>query len=195
MKVEKLVENSFLAEEKYREYAEGYKKTRDPLFKELKAVYYAIKKGKQVTDIFTAIRAGGVRAGNEPNLAICRADVAKVACRYSSDGTVKYASVETISWRDLKADIILKNCLPAFTPSPRWNTDLRFTAPVPIIPPKLRPLKLTSDYFILWEVDSWTLVPSRDPYLLRRISTRQFVICAAWDLTDIELAVMAGRVK
>jgi hypothetical protein len=137
-----------------------------------------------------AIKAGGIRANFHPNLAIAQASAIKVHCIYSRNGNVEFRSDN--KWRDKKAVIEIKCCFKAWE-NGHWQLDLE--APVPIIPPRLRPANLTDDYYILWEVDSWTQVPSRDPYLLKRLSPTLFLVCAAWDLTDIEMAVMAGRIK
>lgn len=54
------------------------------------------------------------------------------------------------------------------------------------------------DFFILWEVENWsdrplTAVPDRDPLLLKHISGDLYTVEAAWDLTDLEQAIMARR--
>lgn len=193
MKIEMLKETKEAAAAKWHEYAQAFKKTRDPIYGDLKKVYNQIKNGNVVIDIFTAIQGGGVREGNQPNLAIAKAVGKKVFCRYYGDGSVNFCNGD--EWkRPMKADVVLKKCLPAW--NKKWDgASVRLQAPVPIIPPRLRPAILTDDYYILWEVDTWTPLPSRDPYLLKRITSNLFVVCAAWDLTDIEMAVMAGRVR
>lgn len=190
MQVELLKEEKEAATAKYKEYLQASKTCRDKTYDDLKRVYNQIRKGKAVIDITAAISAGGVRKNFHPNLAICRANVPKVYCRYDRNGDIVY---RIDSWRRTRsADINLEKCLPGWKDGP-WSLSLE--APVPMIPPRLRPAKLTDDYFILWEVDQWTPMPSRDPYLLKRLSPTLFLVCAAWDLTDIEMAVMAGRVK
>lgn len=44
--------------------------------------------------------------------------------------------------------------------------------------------------FILWEVDRWIPEPPRDPFLLKHIGAGLYAILAAWELTEIERAVM-----
>jgi hypothetical protein len=193
MNIEILAEDRKLATEKWREYKEAAKKTRDPIYEDLKKVYNQIKNGKEVIDIFDAIQGGGIYPDTcHPKLAIAKATSKKVFCTYWQHGKVRFKNEE--HGLGLKADIILDDCLPVFKMQESWRS-LELSAPVPTILPRLRPAKLTDDYYILWEVDSWTPLPSRDPYLLKRITSRMFVVCAAWDLTDIEMKVMAGRVK
>lgn len=190
MNVELLKEEKETATEKYKEYLQASKTCRDKTYDDLKRVYNHIRKGKSVIDITKAIAAGGVRDNWHPNLAIAQATAQKVSCFYSRNGDVQFRSDN--KWRDKKASIEIKSCLKTWKGDP-WQLSLE--APVPIIPPRLRPANLTPDYYILWEVDSWTPAPSRDPYLLKRLSPTLFLVCAAWDLTDIEMAVMAGRIK
>jgi len=83
--------------------------------------------------------------------------------------------------------------LPAgsFPPISVSRKDL--TAPLPIIPPQFLPNGDLSDYFLLWEVESWTQEPPVDPMLLRRLTPNMFVVLAVWDLTPLEQAVLRGR--
>ena len=48
---------------------------------------------------------------------------------------------------------------------------------------------------MLWEVDEWSAAPDKDPFLLRRITPNMFVIVAAWELTDLEISVISGRMS
>lgn len=189
MQVELLKEEKEAATIKYKEYLQASKTCRDKTYDDLKRVYNHIRKGKAVIDITTAIPKGGVRENYHPNLAIAQASAKIVRCMYSRNGNVVFRSDN--KWRDKKANIEIKRCFKPWENGP-WSLDLE--APVPIIPPRLRPTNLTDDYYILWEVDTWTPAPSRDPYLLKRLSPTLFLVCAAWDLTDIEMAVMAGRI-
>jgi hypothetical protein len=63
---------------------------------------------------------------------------------------------------------------------------------VPIVPPNLRPDRALSRYVILFEAE-WRPVPPVDPLLLRHLHGALYVVLAAWDLTPIERAVLAGR--
>jgi len=193
MKIELLKEHEYAAREKWKEYTAAFKKTRDPLYNDMKKVYHAIKKGAAVIDVSAAIKSAGVRDNGYPWLAIAPANKKIVHLRYRNDGSVFYSPYSHWGkrWNGnlSKGEIEIANCFPAI----KQTVDLK--APIPIIPPRLRPATLHDDYYILWEVDSWTVVPSKDPYLLRRITVNLFAVVAAWDLTDIEIAVMAGRVK
>ena len=191
MNIELLAEEKQLATEKYQEYLQASKTCRDKRYDDLKKVYNHIRKGKSVVDITKAIKSGGVRDNWHPSLAIGLASSPTVRCIYKREGDVQFRSSNNL-WKFRASDIDIKQGLPSWQNGP-W--ELRLEAPIPIIPPRLRPAKLTPDYYILWEVDTWTPAPSKDPYLLKRLSPTLFLICAAWDLTDIEMAVIAGRIK
>lgn len=191
MQVELLKEEKEAANAKYKEYLQASKTCRDKTYDDLKKVYNQVRKGKAVIDIAKAISGGGIREGYHPNLAIAQASAKKVKCIYRRSGDVQFRSSDDL-WKFRSSDIEIKACLPAWI-NGDWSIELE--APVPIIPPRLRPANLTKDYYILWEVDEWKMVPSRDPYLLKRITNTIFLVCAAWDLTDIEMAVMAGAIK
>ena len=63
---------------------------------------------------------------------------------------------------------------------------------MPLIPVHLRPKRGLANYHILWEAE-WTRTYPADPYLLRRFSGDAWLVVAAWDLTDVERAVMSQR--
>lgn len=81
----------------------------------------------------------------------------------------------------------------------QWRGPLRsdVVATVPTVPPRFVPNGSLHGYYILWEVDKWDEVtpPKRDPMLLKRINANAFVVMAAWDLTDVERAILRGRLR
>lgn len=185
-----MTETRKIAVDKWHEYAQAARKTNDPVYKDLQKIYNQVKNGRKVIDIGKVIAKGGVHPNQHPKLAIAQVTSKKVSCKYSQNGDVKFLNS---TWES-KADVILPVCLPVYTfqDNDRWRR-LELEAPVPIIPPKIRPSVVSDDYYILWEVDVWKMVPPTDPYLLRRITKNMFVVLAGWDLTEIEKSAMAGR--
>jgi len=57
----------------------------------------------------------------------------------------------------------------------------------------MRPKTKLEGFHTLWEVETWTLEPPRDPVLLRRLGGDLYVVLAVWDLTDLERAVLGAR--
>jgi hypothetical protein len=177
---------------KWKEYVKAEKETKDPVYTDLKKMYWQIKQGKVLIDISKIIKAGGCIKPGYPHLAICRATGKKVQCTYWEDGTVSYRDDQS-QWRDQDAVVRIVNAFPKVTFKPEWQRSHNIEAPVPLIPPRHRPKVLSPEHFILWEVDAWEMVPPTDPYLLRRITKYVFAIMEQWDLTPLEKAAMAGR--
>jgi hypothetical protein len=86
----------------------------------------------------------------------------------------------------------------------RTNADGRHVsvmgyALVPMIPLDVRPKAgIPEDAYILWEVERWSdrrldVTPDTDPYLLKHIAGPLYAVLAEWDLTDLEKAIMRGR--
>ena len=64
---------------------------------------------------------------------------------------------------------------------------------IPHIPPDIRPKRGLANYHVLYEA-VWRDEPPIDPYLVRRLGRTDFyIILGAWDLTDVERAVMAAH--
>jgi hypothetical protein len=188
------------AAEKWREYVAAEKMYRKPEYTDMKKVYNQIKSGRKVIDIFKVIQRGGIRANHHPVLAIAQAKTKVVYCRYDHKGRIYYVNRKAY-WSNstanpIKGDVDLPGCLPTYDRKSVTGETygiLNLSAPVPPIPPMHMPKLLTDDYYILWEVDEWTMAPPTDPWLLRRITKTLFVVVAGWDLTEIEKSVMHGR--
>jgi hypothetical protein len=151
---------------------------------EIAAIYKRIAQGKTVIRALESIRAAGVDAQGYPKLAIARADMTECwwrasrnSCTFGEDYPRK-GSRRTIrmDWEGLKSE--------------PW----RAQAIVPIIPVHLRPKRGLANYHILWEAE-WTKRYPVDPYLLRRFGGDAWLVVAAWDLTDVERAVMSQRLR
>lgn len=198
MTVHTFTEERKIALEKWREYKAAEKQSSNPLYKDLKKVYNQIKGGRKIIDIFQAIKQGGIHSNHHPKLAVAMATSKKIECCYYQNGNVHYNN-PGINWKIREhKDVQLNACLPEYKFQTTGNgieswRHLRLEAPVPLIPPKHLPKVLTDDYYILWEVDEWKMVPPTDPWLLRRITKTLFVVLAGWDLTEIEKSVMQAR--
>jgi hypothetical protein len=209
MEAEIFSETRIEATKKWKQYIAAAKKTDLPIYKDLAKVYNMVKGGRKIIDIHQTIAKGGVhRETHQPRLAIARADNEFVWCQYTESGYVTFTNGAS-NWDDqarapIKEDIVLSDCLPRFSCKALIESGkmdkkyldqrrMELKAPVPMISPHLLPKKLTKDYYILWEVDEWKIVPPTDPWLLRRITKTMFVVCAAWDLTKLEKAVMRSR--
>lgn len=64
---------------------------------------------------------------------------------------------------------------------------------VPTVPAHLRPEGDLSRYTILWEARWQVHQAPPDPLLLRHVAGFMYSVCAQWDLTQIEKAILEGR--
>ena len=167
-----------------------YKKDRaysKPIDWEIQRIYQLIAQGKTVIRALESIVAAGLNAAGLPKLAIGRADAERVRWRQENGHGAFWFNDEwprqnskpgrhvIVTWPDLK-----------YAPSSRC-------AVLPQIPLYMRPKRALASYHVLWEAE-WTPVPPGDPYLLRRIGNSDaWLVVGAWDLTEVEKAVLATR--
>jgi hypothetical protein len=168
--------------ELYRAY-KTHQHYSKPIDRECQRAYQLIAAGKVVINAGRAIVDAGLNAEGLPKLAIVRADATVCTLRQERDTALFH---DGTSWRSRKIAVPW----PGFkTPSGRWS----FEAQTPLIPIHLRPKRGIENYHILFEAE-WTLKPPVDPLLLRRIGrSDMWLVVAAWDLTEVELAAMSAR--
>lgn len=160
------------------------------------AGYRALAKGTALIHVEDAIRQGGLDEGFRPRLAIARADAKEIRFAWGWNSTrAEFITHPRPNWRTAHAFGIDMGRVHSI--GERWNTIEAF-ALVPMVPPDIRPRGALSRFHILWEVEAWAAKsrlarPPRDPYLLRHLGGALFAVIAAWDLTDLERAVMQGR--
>jgi hypothetical protein len=169
--------------------------------------YRAIAGGQSVIDLHEAFTATGVTGKGYPKLAICRAHEQHCTVEMRTDGSATFYG-GTTTWRrgstGVKVDVPkgtfptwrwAQNTEAAVWPAVRRYVDFRMNAQavVPIIPAQYRPPTKLDAFHILWEAD-WTHVP-HDPLLLKHLSGALYAVLAQWDLTPLERAVLAGRLR
>lgn len=200
------------AEQEYKAYVEAVKTRKEKYLEDLKKVYYNLKRGRNVIDIFSAMKIAGTNEQGEPNLAIVRADVPVVYFHKQSEGSGYFCWTKrkNVSWGDdptrgSYGPVAEDVQLPGDTwkkweemEDTRWAEIVRpiIKANVPTVPAHLLPQKPLEGFYILFEPSEWstTKLPKADPFLLKRINLNMFAVFAEWDLTPIELAVINGRI-
>lgn len=183
MQVEQLRVDPEKARELWQKY-QSHRVHQTPADAEIAAIYKRIAQGKTVIRALESIRSAGLGADGCPKLAISRADMPLCYWRPTSNkctfgeryGRSRSRKTIAMDWPGLQ--------------SPKWEAE----AVVPLIPVHLRPRRGIENYHILWEAE-WTKRYPVDPYLLRRFGGDAWLVVAAWDLTDVERAVMAGRLN
>lgn len=183
MKVEELKIDRDQARDLWRKYQE-HRAYQAPHDEEIAQIYKRIAQGKTVIRALESIRTAGLNADGFPKLAICRADIQACYWRPSSNRcTFGERYGRSNSRKTIRMD------WPGLD-SRKWEGE----ALVPLIPVHLRPQRGLANYHILWEAE-WTKRYPVDPYLLRRFGGDAWLVVAAWDLTDVERAVMSSRLN
>lgn len=190
MHVDQIVVDRDAAARLLRKYKE-HQHYSTPVDLEIQRCYDAIAQGRMVIRALASIAAAGLGDDHLPKLAIVRADAPECHVYMRSDGGARFS---TKAWtRDDHRRCYVDVPAGSFPEqSRRWGR--QFAAMTPLIPIHLRPRRGLANYHILFEAE-WRPVPPKDPMLLRRIGYADlWVVLAAWDLTEIERAVLAGRI-
>ena len=163
-----------------REYKQ-HRATHDDRDWEIERIYRAIARGKTVISVTQALRSAGFDELNRPRLAFGEASAPECWCVVRK-GNVTFARGLRYE-RGHKLDVVWPEAV---------YTAGVLCAKTPRIPPQHRPdEKHLAQYHMLWEAD-WSEIP-RDPYLLKRIGKDAWIVLAAWDLTDVEIAVLRAH--
>lgn len=163
-----------------------YRKHRDSATPEDLAImraYEQIARGRVVVSAYESVRHAGRFPSGLPKLALIRADVRDCHCQ-ARDTSVEFSEASPNRRWGTKRAILAIDRLPQ-------GEYANGVATVPLIPLPQRPKASLENYHILWEAD-WKEVP-RDPLLLRKLKGDLWLVLAAWDLTEVERAVLAQR--
>ncbi|MEY9493723.1 hypothetical protein [Bradyrhizobium elkanii] len=176
------------ARDLYHQYLK-HKHYSTPIDREVLSVYQKLAAGKLVIKALESVATAGVDEQGLPKLAIARAD--QKICHLSmsgngaatmSPGGRRPARRGATTWFDFPAG--------TFAGKPGWRNAESL---VPQAPLHLRPKHALQNYTVLFEAD-WRKAPPIDPFLLRRIGKADlWLVLAVWDLTEVERAVLAGR--
>lgn len=177
------------ARELYRDYKKHLHYAK-PVDREIGRAYQLLAQGKLVIRVEASLKNAGLNAKGYPVLALARADWKETFCTVKGDGSAIFSLVEWPRGNSQHYDLP-----PATFELGRANRANRARTIPPIIPLNVRPKRGLQNYSILWEAE-WTPVPPHDPLLLRRIGKADlWLVVAQWDLTEVEQAVLATRVR
>jgi len=174
--------------EMYRKY-QSHRHYSKPVDAEIARVFNAISKGKVVIRALASIQKAGLGSDGLPRLAIVRADATTCWLLRTGNG-FRMAATAWVNGNTARSRYV---DLPEDTFPTLGRLMRTYTAQVPHIPPDLRPKRGIENYHILFEAE-WSRVYPKDPLLLRRIGAADlWLVCGAWDLTDIEREVLGAR--
>jgi len=177
-----------VAEQKLNEYKVVLKTQRRAEDVEMRRMYKAASKGKPIIDVAAAWKSTGLKTtpeGGYPRLALAKGDWTECHFRRS----MRWFASFQYDWRRHSKENFIS------IPDDTWDWNRVSTndamAPVPFMPPSVRPRRWLSTYHILFEVENWTQYPA-DPFLLKHITGWLFVVEAEWELTELERSLLQG---
>jgi hypothetical protein len=161
--------------------------------------YQALAKGRTLVNLDDVFRSCALDARGRPWLAVGRAHwrwchLQAKNIRAGGGNYVRrwlFAMNPRYLWGNGRMGVV---AVPLPAVSQVNPTEQQWRAMVPLIPPNLRPTETAlRNYHVLWEAE-WETVPA-DPLLLRHLTGSLYAVLAAWDLTPLERAVLAGRLS
>lgn len=176
------------------EYEAALRHERNAEDEAIAAGYRAAARGLPIIRLSQVIEAGGWFESGLPRIAVVRADAwqcwVKVNHWQAPEEVVFSGSPDA----DNRGALVGRHTVrvPVKSPARSWA---RGRTVVPVVPPRFRPssVKRLGRLHVLWEVESWTPEPPRDPALLRHIRGDLWSVLAVWDLSELERAVLAQR--
>lgn len=187
------------AEEKLRAYRRALHRRADAEYSAAAKGYAALANGRALLNLEDVVANAPVDAVGRPRLAVCRADRRQVRLHWERGSSRALFTADTKGWwRDGRWPLLETRC-PMGRPCPGTSALTGF-ALVPMVPADHRPSGPLRNFHVLWEVEAWAdrpfgAQPDRDPYLLQHLEGALYIVVAAWDLTDLERAIMAGRAR
>lgn len=190
-----------------REYRQQIGRAANAEYEAVELGLAAIARGRAVINLTQAILGGGFDERERPRLAVARADRKQI--RFSWWGTHSFFDMHTVESERPRRGPQPANDFCRIQAGRRPAAaalnggDVEAFAMVPMVPPRalrearLRGTTALGRLRILWEVDQWHdrqrgVLPSRDPYLIRRLGGDLYEVLAQWDLTPLERTVIAG---
>lgn len=194
MQPQNIVVDRVKARELYRKYR-AHQHYSTPIDDEIRRCYQLIAQGRLVIKALESMVTAGVGEDGYPKLAIVRADAPTCFLEYNHDGSVRFASeawIRAKAQRSKYVDFPPGSFPPPLRERRNWS---RVQAVAPLIPLDLRPKRGLANYHILFEA-IWHPAPPVDPMLLRRIGQADlWVVLAVWELTAVEQAALAARIR
>lgn len=185
----------------YREYKKHLHYSQ-PIDWECMRAYQLIAQGRMVIKAIESVKLAGLHTTGAnagfPKLAICRADAVACQVELEDGGRAKMhpenyrVRYRRKTYEAIENSNVIRWPRGSFV---RTHNVWRAVSLVPTPPLHLRPQRGLANYHILWEAE-WTKSPPHDPYLLRRIGRADlWLVCAHWNLTEVERAALSTRVR
>lgn len=194
MKVSTLTITPQEAVEKLAAYRQLSDKQRTLVDDDLLRLYRMVQGGKRILNVNKAFQQTGLNELGQPKLAMARADWEQVWFHPHQEPDRGFApGGGTFESAGRLHPLLKKNCyhVPMDTFNRPRLTNQFLRSAVPHIPPAIRPRTYLNNYWILFEVESWTEYPV-DPFLLRHVHGSLYVVEAEWELTPLEAELLTA---
>lgn len=167
----------------------------DEEYEALESGYAALAEGTPLINLQESIVQAGLHSDHRPKLAVARADRRQVKVSWRG-GSFHFNALKNHYQTNYVGDLVIRVPFPIPAGVNAWNVEGYALAPM--VPPDVRPAGSLKEFFTLWEVEAWAdrsllARPDYDPLLLKHIAGDLYAVIAAWNLTPLEQAVMAGR--
>ena len=186
------------ARARLKSYRTALHRRADAEYEAAAAGYAELAKGRALINVADALRQAPRDEKQRPMLAIARADRKQVQFKWRRYDGAGIFDTSLVGYRS-GSGMEMRFDLGEFPFDD--HSSISGYSLVPMVPaqakaeagnPQMRKC------FILWEVEAWAdrsirAVPDRDPFLLRHIGGDLYSVLAAWDLTELERAVMSRR--
>jgi hypothetical protein len=157
--------------------------------------YRAAARGLQVIRLSETIRAGGffedkARGAGFPRIAVGQATETECRVHWDYHRGLVYFHGDSL---DNRGALVGAHSIRVPGIDKPAGADWRSGRTImPLIPPRHRPkFRRLRHCHLLWEVESWELIPPKDPALIRHIRGDLWAVLSVWDLTELERAVLA----
>lgn len=187
------------AREKLAAYRRQLKRKADAEYEAVAKGYEELEKGRALIDVGAAIREAPRDEKGRPMIAIARSDRREVEYRQNWRDEIfcAHSAGYSMSMEQDNPTLVRMFGHQVSMPNGGWPQGY---AMVPMVPAEALEKAGNPDLskcFTLWEVEKWRdrsrTMPDRDPYLLRHVGGALYAVLAAWDLTDLERAIMSAR--
>lgn len=204
MDTQQIVVDRAKAKELYQKY-KTHAHWSSPLDQEVMRAYQLLAAGRLVIKAIESVAKAGLKTegvdAGFPKLALVRADAPTCKVEMRGNGGALMHAGDTVprsrGWQQgggtqqsANVFVFAGGTFSGPLPRARWSGE----AITPMVPIHMRPKRALQNYHILFEAE-WTKIAPVDPFLLRRIGRSDlWAVCAMWELSEVERAVLSSRI-
>lgn len=204
MDVQTITMNPHEAQRRLHQYRKSLHHSADMEYAAAVAGYEALAGGTPVLQLRPTIRNAPRDEKGRPRIAVARADRHYLHFRWARfDSTASFSTLSSDQFWDYRRRNPDGLLLLDVNMGDQAREYTNGYALVPMVPPEAVAAaggrSQLRHHLVVWEVEEWSdtplnVAPDRDPLLVKVIHGDLCAVVAEWDLTELERAIMAGRV-